>query len=215
MEKRNHVIAFILIGVGLLMLVGKWVGFFTIVALLFLFMGIYTIRGGNVKRGYRFLAVGAILLLLDHFMMVVGIALLSLGLFFIKAKKIQPKEGFMQKQNFSSQFDWDQRPWVMRSMSVWHVLGEADLDLSLALPEDKQTVMLFQGIMGDMDLQIPEYYGVEIEAFVLFGSIEFRGNRDNGMMNRLNWKSPNYDECEQKVKFVVSYLVGDLDINIT
>lgn len=215
MEKRNRIIALILIGVGLLMLVGKWVGFFTIVALLFLLMGIYTIRGGKVKRGYRLLAVGAILLLLDHLMMVLGIALLSLGFFFIKAKKVQPREGFMQKQNFSSHFDWDQQPWVMRSMSVWHVLGEADLDLSLALPEDKQTVMMFQGIMGDMDLQIPEYYGVEIEAFVLFGSIEFRGHRDNGMMNRLNWKSPNYDTSDQKVKFIVSYLIGDLDIDIS
>ncbi|MDR9855902.1 cell wall-active antibiotics response protein LiaF [Paenibacillus sp. VCA1] len=215
MEKRNRLIALILIGVGLLMLVGRWVGFFTIVALLFLLMGVYAIRGGKVKRGYRLLAVGAILLVLDHLMIVLGIALLSLGFFFIKAKKVQPKEGFIQKQNFSSNFDWDQQPWVMRSMSVWHVLGEADLDLSLAIPEDRETVMMFQGIMGDMDLQIPEYYGVEIEAFVLFGSIDFRGHRDNGMMNRLNWKSPNYETSEQKVKFIFSYLVGDLDIDIS
>ncbi|MDR0266933.1 cell wall-active antibiotics response protein LiaF [Paenibacillus sp.] len=215
MEKRNHIIAFILIGVGLLMLIGKWVGFSTIVALLFILIAIYNIRDGKMKIGYRLLAVGAILLLLGHLMMVVGITLLSLGLFFIKTKRVQPKEGFMQKQNFSSHFNWDQQPWVMRSMSVWHVLGEADLDLSLAIPEDKHTVIMFQGIMGDMDLQIPEYYGVEIEAFVLFGSIEFRGQRDNGMMNRLNWKSSNYETSEQKVKFIVSYLVGDLDINIS
>lgn len=215
MEKRNRFIALVLIGIGLIMLVGNWIGFFTIVALLFLLSGIYAIRGGKVKRGYRLLAVGAILLLVDHLIIVLGIALISLGWFFAKARKVQNKDRYVQKTNFSGHFRWDQAPWAMRSQSVWHVLGEADLDLSLAIPEEHETVMLFQGIMGDMDINIPEYYGVEIEAFVLFGSVDFRGSRDNGMMNRLNWKSPNYETSEYKVKFIISYLVGDLDINLS
>ncbi|GAB6987955.1 cell wall-active antibiotics response protein LiaF [Paenibacillus pini] len=215
MERRNQVIALILVGVGLLMLVGRWISFFTIVALLFLLLGIYTIRGGKIKRGYRLLAVGAILLLVDHLILVLGIIFISLGLFFRKAKKIQPKADFIQKQSFMSSFDWDMSPWVMRSQSVWHVLGEADIDLSLALPEDRYTVMMFQGIMGDVDIDIPDYYGVEIEASILFGSIEFKGQRENGMMNRLSWKSGNYDTSEYKVKFVISYLIGDVDISIS
>ncbi|MNI75991.1 hypothetical protein D3C73_1321860 [compost metagenome] len=75
--------------------------------------------------------------------------------------------------------------------------------------------MLFQGIFGDMDIHLSEEYGVEIEAFVLFGSIEFGTHRDTGMMNRLNWKSANYDTCEHKVKFNVSYLMGDLDVRVS
>lgn len=119
----------------------------------------------------------------------------------------------MQKQSFSSRFDWDLSPWVMRSLSAWHVMGEADVDLSLAMAEDKETIMLFQGIFGDMDVHLSEDYGVEIEAFVLFGSIEFGSHRDTGMLNRLNWKSANYDISENKVKINVSYLMGDLDIS--
>ncbi|WP_410512315.1 cell wall-active antibiotics response protein LiaF [Paenibacillus sp. BR2-3] len=215
MDKRNRLIAIGLIGVGCLMIFGRWIGFFSIVALLFLLLGIYRTTSGKVKQGYTLLGIGAVMLLLDHLVLVLGICLISLGMFFTKSKKLQHKSGFMQKQNFSSSFDWDQSPWVMQSLSAWHVLGEADLDLSLAMAEDKETILLFQGIFGDIDIHLSEDYGVEIEAFVLFGSIEFGNQRDTGMLNRLNWKSSNYDSSEYKVKFSVSYLMGDLDVRFT
>lgn len=215
MDKRNRLIAIGLIGIGCLMIFGRWVGFFSIVALLFLLLGIYRTTSGRVKQGYTLLGVGAVLLLLDHLLLVLGICLISLGMFFVKSKRMQKRGGFMQKQSFSSRFDWDLSPWVMRSLSAWHVMGEADVDLSLAMAEDKETIMLFQGIFGDMDVHLSEDYGVEIEAFVLFGSIEFGSHRDTGMLNRLNWKSANYDISENKVKINVSYLMGDLDISMS
>ncbi|MFP4976907.1 cell wall-active antibiotics response protein LiaF [Paenibacillus sp. CN-4] len=215
MDKRNRMIALGLIGLGLVMIFGRWIGFVTFVALLFLLAGIYRTTKGNVKQGYTLLGIGAVLLLLDHLVLVLGICLVSLGLFFAKSKKLQKNNRFMQKQNFMSGFDWDRSPWVLYNMSAWHVLGEADLDLSLAMPEQKDSVMLFQGIFGDMDISLPEDYGVEIEAFVLFGSIEFGSQRDTGMMNRLNWRSANYETSEYKVKFVISYLMGDLDVRLT
>ncbi|MEK8216171.1 MULTISPECIES: cell wall-active antibiotics response protein LiaF [unclassified Paenibacillus] len=215
MDKRNRLIAIGLIGIGCLMIFGRWLGFFSIVALLFLLLGIYRTTSGRVKQGYTLLGVGAVLLLLDHLLLVLGICLISLGMFFVKSKRMQKRGGFMQKQSFSSRFDWDLSPWVMRSLSAWHVMGEADVDLSLAMAEDKETIMLFQGIFGDMDVHLSEDYGVEIEAFVLFGSIEFGSHRDTGMLNRLNWKSANYDISENKVKINVSYLMGDLDISMS
>jgi lia operon protein LiaF len=215
MENKKRMIAVGLIGIGLLMLVGKWVSFLTIVALLLLLLGIHRIHNGNIKKGYIFLGIGAGLILLDHLILVVAICLISLGLFYGKSKKVQPTESFLQKASFMSNFDWDHSPWVMRSMSIWHVLGESDLDLSLAMPEEPETVIIFQGVMGDMDLDIPDYYGVEIDAFVLFGSISFDGKKDSGMMNQFTWKSPNYTESDYKVKFIVSYMAGDLDIRLT
>ncbi|MHA6533199.1 cell wall-active antibiotics response protein LiaF [Paenibacillus sp. BAC0078] len=212
MDKRNRMLAIGLIGIGCMMIFGKWLGFFSIVALLLLLLGVYRTTSGKVKQGYRLLGVGAVLLLLDHMVLVLAICLISLGLFFVKSKRMQRRGGFMQKQSFSSRFDWDLSPWVMRSLSAWHVLGEADVDLSLAMAEDRETVMVFQGIFGDMDIHLSENYGVEIEAFVLFGSIEFGSHRDTGMLNRLNWKSANYDSCEHKVKINISYIMGDLDV---
>lgn len=214
MDRRNRFIAMGLLGVGFLMMFGKWLGFLSIVALIFLLLGVYRTTKGVVKQGYTLMGVGAVLLLLDHLVLVLGICLVSLGLYFSKSKQLHDGGGYSQKQTFSSNFAWDRGPWVMHSVSSWHVLGETDIDLSLAMAEEKDTRMLFQGIFGDVDLHLADGYGVEIEAFVLFGSIEFGNQRDTGMMNRLVWKSPDFEQSEYKVKIIVSYLMGDVDIHM-
>ncbi|SEU20769.1 cell wall-active antibiotics response protein LiaF [Paenibacillus sp. NFR01] len=215
MDKRNRLIAIGLIGLGCIMIFGRWIGFLSIVALILLLLGIYRTTSGRVRQGYTLLGIGAVLLLLDHLLLVAGICLISLGMFFVKSKRMQRQGKYMQKQSFSSRFDWDLSPWMMHSLSAWHVLGEADVDLTLAMAEQPETTMLFQGIFGDMDIHLSEEFGVEIEAFVLFGSIEFGTHRDTGMMNRLNWKSPNYDSAEHKVKLNISYIMGDLDVRMS
>ncbi|WP_339268035.1 cell wall-active antibiotics response protein LiaF [Paenibacillus sp. FSL W8-0187] len=212
---RNRWIAVGLISLGFIMLFGRWFGFFTIVALLLMFAGVLQIRQGYLKKGYILLGVGAVLLLLEHLMLIIGISLISLGIFYGKSKRAHTTTKYVQKQNFMSNFDWDLTPWVMRSLSVWHVLGEADVDLSLALPEERQTVLMFHGMLGDIDLMIPDYYGVEIEASILFGSIHMDDRKETGILNRVRYISPNYEASEYKVKFIVSYLGGDLNIKMT
>ena len=213
--RRNRIIAIAFIFLGLILLTGEWVGFLTIVALLFLILGIYRIRGGQVSTGYKLLGVGVVLILLDHLILIVAVSLISIGFFYSKSKEVHIREDVKPQLHFISSLDLDRFQWVMRDMSSWQVIGEADLDLTLAIPEEKQTVILLQGLIGDVDLRIPDDYGVEIDALVLFGSIEFDGKRDHGMLNRLNWRSSNYDHSENKVKFVINYVVGDLDIYLS
>lgn len=213
MDTRKRFLAIALIGFGVLLIFGKWLSFFTIVALLFLAFGIYKIRQGEqVKTGYILLAIGGGMILLDHFMLVLAILMISLGYYYAKIRKTQPQGNYVQKQNITSSIRWDRDPWSLRNTSMWHVLGELDIDLSLAMAEGGHNVLMFQGIVGDVDLAIPEDYGVEIEAFVLFGQIDFSQDKETGMLNRLYWKSPNYEFRDQKVKIIISYLVGDVDI---
>ncbi|MDO7908875.1 cell wall-active antibiotics response protein LiaF [Paenibacillus sp. JX-17] len=214
MEKRKTVIAITIIAIGLMMLLGKWLSFLTIAALALMLAGFYQMRSYRMKPGYTLMGLGGLLLVLDHLMLAIAIVLISLGIFYLRGRRLQPREGTMVKQNFMSNYDWDAAPWSLRSMSIWHVLGEMDVDLSLAIPEERNTTIYVQGIMGDVDLMLPEYYGVEIESFILFGKIQFGHDQDSGMMNRLVWRSANYEQAEFKVKFVVSYLVGDVNIKI-
>ncbi|WP_018752112.1 cell wall-active antibiotics response protein LiaF [Paenibacillus sanguinis] len=216
MDNRKRFLAIGLIGLGVLLIFGNWLSFFTIVALTFIACGIHKIRSGeSVKRGYIFLGIGSGMILLEHFMLVVAILMISLGFYYAKIRKTQPEGNYLQKQNITSSIHWDRDPWTLRNTSMWHIIGELDIDLSLAMVEGQHNVLMFQGIVGDIDLVIPEDYGVEIEAFVLFGQIDFGQKKDTGMMNRLYWKSPNYELRDQKVKIIVSYLVGDVDIRLT
>ncbi|MNE32423.1 hypothetical protein D3C76_87470 [compost metagenome] len=216
MDKRKRFLAIGLIGLGILLIFGKWLSFITIVALGIIAFGIYKIRKGEeVRTGYILMAVGGGLVLLEHFMLVVAILMISLGFYYAKIKKTQPEGNYTQRQNITSSIHWDLDPWSLRNTSMWHIFGELDIDLSLAIVEGTNNVLMFQGIVGDIDLVVPEDYGVEIEAFVMFGQIEFEPDKETGIMNRLYWKSPNYDEREQKVKIIISYVVGDVDIRIT
>lgn len=215
MDTRKRFLAIGLIGFGLLLIFGKWLSFFTIVALFLLGFGIYKIRQGEqVKTGYILMVIGGGLILLDHFMLILAILMISLGYYYAKVRKTQPQGNYVQKQNITSSVRWDRDPWNLRNTSMWHVLGELDIDLSLAMMEGGHNVLMFQGIVGDVDLVIPEDYGVEIEAFVLFGQIDFSHDKETGMLNRLYWKSPNYETRDQKVKIIISYLVGDVDIRL-
>jgi lia operon protein LiaF len=213
MSRRNHWIAVIIVVVGFLMLFNRNMNLLTAAALILLTVGMLQIRKGETRKGYRYLGVGAALLLLDNLMIVFLIVLTSLAYFYSKNKKMHLHDDVMKKQNFMARYYWDQSSWRLRSMSLWHAIGEVNADLSLSIPEEKQTIVLLQGVMGNVRLTLPEDYGVEIEASVLFGRVNLLGEQDSGMMNTLVWRTPGYESSEHKVKFVISYIVGDLNIH--
>lgn len=216
MDRHRSLLAIGLIGLGIFIIFGQGLGFFTIVAIFILGYGIYKIRlGDDVKIGYILLAIGGGMILLHHFMFVVAIVMISLGLYYAKMKKVIPARNHVQKQNVTSSIHWDRDPWTLRNTSMWHVLGEVNIDLSLAMVEDENNVLMFQGIVGDIDLVVSEDYGVEVEAFALFGQIDLDDEKETGMLNRVYWKSPNYEQRDQKVKIIISYLVGNVDIHLT
>ncbi|MFD3260251.1 cell wall-active antibiotics response protein LiaF [Paenibacillus lentus] len=216
MDRHRSLLAIGLIGLGVFIIFGQWLSFFTIVAFLILGYGIYMIRrGDDVKVGYILLAIGGGIILLNHLMLVIAILMISLGLYYAKMKKTHPQGNHVQKQNITSSIHWDRDPWTLRNTSMWHVLGEVNIDLSLAMVEDQNNVLMFQGIVGDIDLIVSEDYGVEIEAFVLFGQVDLDEEKETGMLNRIYWKSPNYEQRDQKVKIIISYLVGNVDIHLT
>lgn len=213
MNKKNQWLAVLIIVIGVLMLLNQNMNFLTLAALILLTYGMVQVQKGATRKGYRCLGIGAALLLLDNLMIVFLIVLASLAFFYSKTKKIHLNENVMRRQNFLARYYWDQQAWRLQSMSLWHAMGEVNADLSLSIPEEKQNIVLLQGVMGNVRLTLPEDYGVEIEAFVLFGRVNLNGEQDSGMMNKIIWRTPGYESSEHKAKFVISYIVGDLSIS--
>ncbi|WP_458124069.1 cell wall-active antibiotics response protein LiaF [Paenibacillus sp. Z3-2] len=213
MNNKSKWLAVVIIIIGTFMLLNQNINLLTAAALILLTIGMLQVRKGDTHKGYRYLGIGAALLLLDNLMIVFLIVLASLAYFYSKNKKIYLDDGVMKKHNFMARYYWDQPSWTLRSMSLWHAMGEVNADLSLSIPEEKQTIVLLQGVMGNVRLTLPEDYGVEIEASVLFGRINLLGEQDSGMMNKLVWRTPGYESSEHKAKFVISYIVGDLSIS--
>jgi lia operon protein LiaF len=214
MENRNRNTALVLITAGLFLLFGNLIGFFTVAAILILWLAIYKLRSGDDKTGYILLAVGILMLLSDHLSIIVAIVLISLGYFYIKSKQIHRDATYLQKQNLLESIKWNKDPWVLKNMSIWSVIGEINMDMSLALTEEEETVLILQGIIGDIDIIAGEDIAISVTASVLFGQLDVGQEKEAGVMNKIYWQSPNYETSEHKVKLVLSYIVGDIDIKV-
>jgi lia operon protein LiaF len=214
---RNRNTALVLIGAGLFLLLDHTIGFWPILAILLIVLGIHRVRSHPQRRdmkGYLLIIVGAIIFLGNNTAFVLAIILISLGYFFLKSKQIHHGENYFQKQKIIDSIRLGKEPWILKNSSMWNVIGEINIDLSLAILEQKETTIILQGVIGDIDIIVPEDIGVSVTSSVVFGQIDVAMNKEAGVMNKVSWNSPNYESCDHRVKLVVSYLVGDIDIKI-
>jgi lia operon protein LiaF len=213
-NKRNRNTALLLIGTGLFLLLEHKLGFFVVIALLFILLGAHHIRSRSNRRGYVLVAIGAVILFGANLTFILAIIFISLGYFYIKSKQLHRDDTYLQKQTLVDSIRWGQEPWILRNTSIWYVIGEFNMDLSLAILEQKETTVILQGVIGDVDIIVPEDIGVSVQASVMFGQIDVAMEKEAGLMNKLVWQSPNYNTCDHRVKLVLSYIVGDIDIKI-
>jgi lia operon protein LiaF len=215
MENRNRNTALVLLSAGLYLLLGNLIGFFMVSALIILWFGIQKLQLGEQKTGYILIGIATILLLNGHLALVIGIVLVSLGYYYMKSKKLQDGQTYVQKQNILQSIKWRQEPWELKNTSIWSVIAEIQMDFSIAIMEEKDTTtIILQGIIADVDLIFPEDLAVSVEASVLFGQINVKNQREAGLINKSSWQSPHYETAEQRVKLNISYIVGDIDIKV-
>jgi len=211
-RRRNTFLVFI--AAGLFLLISKLIPFSTIVAILFIFIGVRSLRYGSQKKGYIFVGIGVFIMLGALIKIVVVVILLSLGFFYLKSKQVHWNGIFTQKLKIIESLQWNKRPWSLRPLSIWNIIGEIKLDLSLAIWEEPEVTIVLQGVIGDIDVIVPENVGVSVVGFVIFGQIEAGLEKEAGVWNKLNWQSPNYHTSSNKVKLIVSYIVADVDVKI-
>ncbi len=214
MKRRKRILAIVLIAAGVIILFGKWLNPLSVIALLVLCYGIYAMRAGRISFGYKCLAVGAGLLLLNHIVLLVGGILLSIAVFYARSRELHAGRRYMERVEWVSQLQRDREAWTPENISLWHLFGDVDCDFSLALPAEPDTVIHLQGLIGDADLTFPEEYGLEIDVFVGYGKVSFDGQGRPGMLNKFVWRSPGYERSEQKVRVVMAHAAGNVNIRM-
>lgn len=213
-RNNNRNVALILIGVGIYLLINDHFGFFTVMALLFIFYGINKVRSSSVRKGYIWIGVGLVILLGGNLSLLLSIILISLGFFYIKSKQLQKDGSYVRKQSLVESIRWGKEPWILRSSSIWNVLGELQIDLTYAIIEQPETTIVLQGVIADVDIIVPEDIGVSVTSTVLFGQTDIGPNKEAGVLNKTAWQSPNYETADTKVNILISYVVADIDIKV-
>lgn len=213
-QNRNRNTYIIFIAAGLFVLLSKLVSPAAVIAVFMVLLGLYSVRNGSQKKGYVLVGIGAFILVGSHFVVIAALVLMSMGFFYLKSRQVHGEGTVLQKTKLVESLKRDKEPWILRSMSLWYAVCELRLDFSLAIPEEKETTLVLQGIIGDIDIFVPEDMGLSVESSVLFGQLDAGTERESGMMNKIYWQSPNYATAEQRVKLIVSYIVGDIDIKV-
>jgi lia operon protein LiaF len=211
-RKRNTYLLFM--AAGVFVLIYHIFGFYVVLSILFILLGISSIRDGASKKGYIMVGIGVILVFSHFFTIIIIVVLLSLGLYYLKTKQVQWKGAYLQKLKIIESIQWNKRPWSLHPMSIWNIIGEIKLDLALAIWEEPEVTIVLQGVIGDIDIIVPENVGILLTSTVVFGQIEVELEKEAGLLNKITWQSPNYHTCTNKVKLIVSYIVADVDVKI-
>lgn len=203
--------AILFIAAGVYLALGGVAGYTTVNAVVLLLLGIYRYRLDRTRMSIILIAISTLILIVNQFGLFIVVVLVSLGTYYFRARP--PAFGnYTNKHKLFLNLRLNEQSWVLHSLSYWHVIGEIRMDMTIAVPEDKETTIVLQGLVGDLDLIIPEDCGIQVEASVLLGQISFKQTKEGGMFHRLSWRSPNYDDCEQQLKLQLFYLVGDIKI---
>jgi lia operon protein LiaF len=214
MDERSRNTALVLIATGLYLLFGHMFGFFTVTSLVVVGLGVYKLQSGDNRTGYLLIGAGILFLALSHLSIIVAIILISFGYFLVRSHQLHKNPSYTQRQTILESIRWNREPWVLRSMSIWTVVGEMNLDLSLAIIEEPETTLVFNGIVGDIDIIVPDDIGVRIESTILLGQTKIGSEQQDGFVTRMNWQSMNFDRAEHRVVIMLSYVVGDVNVKV-
>ncbi|TDF91854.1 cell wall-active antibiotics response protein LiaF [Paenibacillus piri] len=212
-RNHNRNVALILIGVGILLLVNNHWGFFTVLSLVLIIVGINKIRSASPRKGYILIGIGAVILIGGNLSLLIAVILISLGFFYIRSKQLQGSESYVKKSLIES-IKWGREPWVLRSTSIWNVIGELHMDLTYAILEQKEITLVLQGVIADVDIIVPEDIGLSVVSTVLAGESDVGPNKESGILNKTVWQSENYETADNQVKIMISYIIGDIDIKV-
>ncbi|SFB30593.1 lia operon protein LiaF [Cohnella sp. OV330] len=201
----------VFIAAGLYLAVGAIAGFATVNAAILLWLGIERYRQDRSRLSVAVIAVSAIVLVVNQIGLVLAIGLILAAIYFLRVRP-SDRVGFVSRPRLILNMRQDRPGWVLRSMGCWHLYGEVRLDLTGAVPEENATNVVLQGIVGDIEIVVPEDYGVQVEANVLLGQVTIDGQGDGGMMRRMSWSSPGLARQDQQIKLQFNYIVGNIRI---
>ncbi|WP_217592914.1 cell wall-active antibiotics response protein LiaF [Cohnella sp. GbtcB17] len=201
----------VFIAAGLYLAVGAIAGFAMVNAAILLWLGIERYRQDRSRLSVAVIAVSAIVLVVNQIGLVLAIGLILAAIYYLRVRP-SPGVGYASRPRLILNMRQDRPGWVLRSMGCWHLYGEVRLDLNGVVPEDNVTNVVLQGIVGDIEIVVPEDYAVQVEANVLLGQVTVDGQGDGGMMRRMSWSSPGLARQDQQIKLQFNYIVGNIRI---
>ncbi len=100
----------------------------------------------------------------------------------------------------------------LKDITIWNGLGDVRFDLSKAIIPEGETVIVVQGIIGQIDFFVPDDLALSIQASSLLGDISLFHEKHSGINKQLSVASKGYKLASRRVKLVLSTMVGEVKV---
>jgi lia operon protein LiaF len=100
----------------------------------------------------------------------------------------------------------------LTDMFIWHGIGNVVIDLSRAVLQEEEAVIVIRGWIGDITLYVPVDLPVAVAAEVSIGDLGVFGHHQGGLNRCVSMRSDTYDKASKKVTLNISLLLGDIDV---
>ncbi len=201
-------------------------------AFVMIMIGRYFRNKGRRIRGNIFLIIGAFLVCVSVFTSVafqfVLVAVIGYIGYQLLISKQQPTEVALKTKETDSKSVVQEQPFMnnilvgnhrvidqvyeLRDINIRYGLGDVQIDLTMAMIPEGETVIVIHGLVGNIRLFVPYDAEVSLNNSVLFGSITMFGHQTGGFNKNIILKTEQYNEASRRIKIISSLLIGDTEV---
>jgi lia operon protein LiaF len=92
------------------------------------------------------------------------------------------------------------------------MVNDIKLDLSKAIIPEGESAIVISGLIGDVDIYVPDDLDVSVAATVSAGYLDILGHHQGGVNRQIMLETKGYEQARRKVKISISLLVGDVGV---
>lgn len=102
--------------------------------------------------------------------------------------------------------------WDVVDEEIWLGVGDLRLDMTEATVPTGETQIRVFGLVGDVDLIVPEGIGVSVVSWAFVTDGKVFGEKEQSFVTPLQVASDDYETAERKIRVETYFFVNDLTI---
>ncbi|WP_020616016.1 cell wall-active antibiotics response protein LiaF [Paenibacillus daejeonensis] len=122
--------------------------------------------------------------------------------------------GVQTRSNFIGDIHMGKDYWELKPMNISHFIGDTTLDLTKAQIPYGETRLTISAFIGDVKVFLPNDYevGIDVVSSAFIGDAKILERKESGFFLNTRVESKSYEECDKKIRLVVSTFIGDVKV---
>jgi lia operon protein LiaF len=116
------------------------------------------------------------------------------------------------RKNFLGDIHYMDKQFELRDVTIWSGLGTVKMDLSKAIIPEGESIIIIQGVIGEINVYVPDDLAVAVQASSLAGEMTIFHEKHSGINQQINHAPRSYKQSKRRVKLVLSMVLGEVTV---